>query len=123
EGEACGGEVVVGEVEAHAGAGGDAEDFVEVMGRAAGEERAGEMVKGSGAAEVVDGMVEVARGFGGAGGVGTAERKVVEADVKKPASLLGDEQGLGSPADDFRGLALTEEEIAVSRALAGGKDR
>ena len=38
EGAAGHGEVVVGEMEPHAGAGGDAEDFVEVVGRAASEE-------------------------------------------------------------------------------------
>ena len=41
-GEIALGKVVVGEVEAHAGAGGDAEDLVEVSGRAAGEEGVGE---------------------------------------------------------------------------------
>ena len=38
EGKAGGGKVVVGEVEAHARAGGYAKDFVEVVWRAAGEE-------------------------------------------------------------------------------------
>jgi uncharacterized membrane protein YeaQ/YmgE (transglycosylase-associated protein family) len=38
------GEVVVGEVKAHTGSGGDAVDFVEVVVGAAGEESAGEMM-------------------------------------------------------------------------------
>ena len=50
EGEAGGGEVVVGEVESHAGARGDAEDFVEVLGRAAGEEGERQIVDCPGAA-------------------------------------------------------------------------
>jgi hypothetical protein len=45
EGEAGGGEVVVGEVEPHAGASGDAEDFFEVVGRAAGEEAEGKIAE------------------------------------------------------------------------------
>src|SRR5271157_1475867 len=110
-GEVAAGEVVVREVEAHAGAGGDAEGFFEIVGRAACEEAEGKVVESSRAAEEVDGLVEVVRGFGGAGGVGTAERKVVEADVKEPPLLPV--QGLGSPAEDFRILALIEEQVAV----------
>jgi hypothetical protein len=46
-------------VEAHAGAGGDAEDFFEVMRGAAGEEREGEIVSLSRTAQVVDGLIKV----------------------------------------------------------------
>src|ERR1017187_9264146 len=109
--EIAAGEVVVGQVEPHAGAGGDAEGFFEVVRRAAGEEGAGEIVELSSTANEVDGLVEVVSGFGGAGGVGAAERKVVEADVEEPSPLPV--QGLGSPAEDFRSLALPEEQVAI----------
>ena len=116
EGEAGGGEVVVGEVKPQAGARRDAEDFVEIVGRAPGEEGEWKAVKVACASEEVDGVVEVVDGFGGAGGVGTAKRKVVEADGDETKLLLGDDQGLRAPAQDFRGLALTEEKIAVQIA-------
>lgn len=63
-GEVALGEVVIGEIEAHAGAGGDAEGFVKVVGRAAGEEGSGKVVECSCAAEEVDGLVEVVHGLG-----------------------------------------------------------
>jgi hypothetical protein len=67
EGEAGGGEVVVGEVESHAGTGGDAEDFGEVLGRATGEEGERKIVELARAAEEVDGLVEMVSGFGRVG--------------------------------------------------------
>jgi len=45
ESEAGGGEVVVGEVEPHTGAGRDAEDFVDVTGLTAGEEAPDEEIE------------------------------------------------------------------------------
>ena len=86
-------EAVIGEKEAHAGAGGDAEDFVEVAGGGAGEEGAGEVVELSCAAEEIDSLVEMMSGFGRAGGVG------VGANVEESALLPL--QGLGGSAKDF----------------------
>ena len=63
-GEIADGEMVVGEVELHAGAGGDAKDFVEIAGRAAGEEGARKVVECPRTAEEVDGLFEVMSGFG-----------------------------------------------------------
>jgi len=113
EGAAGHGEVVVGEEEPHAGAGGDAEDFFEVVGHASGEETARKFVELSRLAEEVDGLVEVVSRFGRAGGMGAAERKVVEADVEETSISLGPFQSLGGPAEDFCSLGLTEKEIAI----------
>src|ERR1039457_5387187 len=66
------GEVVVGEVESHAGARGDGVDFFEVVRGAAGEEGTGEVVELAGAANVIDGLIEVRDGLGGAGCVSSA---------------------------------------------------
>jgi hypothetical protein len=84
------GEVVVGEVQPHAGAGGDAENFIEVRVGAAGEEGPSKKFDGARAAEEVDGLVEVMSGFRRAGAMGAAEREMVEADVQRPELLLGD---------------------------------
>jgi hypothetical protein len=88
-GEVALGEVVVGEVEAHPGAGGDAEGFFEVVGRAAGEESERKVVEVCGVAEEVDGLVEVVSGFGSTGGVCAAERQVVEANVEENSLPFG----------------------------------
>jgi len=115
-GEVALGEVVVREEELHAGASGDAEDFFEIVGSAASEEGEGKAVQLSCAAEEFDGLVEVMNRFGGPGRVRAAERKVVEADVQEPAALLSDDERLGSPTQDFGGLVLAEEQVAVSIA-------
>src|ERR1041385_706199 len=62
-------------------------------------------------------------GFGGAGGVGAAERKMVEADRKEAHILFGPCEGLGNSADDFGGLALGEEEVAVAMPRKRVEDR
>jgi hypothetical protein len=72
KGESGGGEVVVGEVETHAGSGGDAEDFVEILKRAAGEQGERQVLELPRPAEEVDGLVEVVGGFVGVWGVGSA---------------------------------------------------
>ena len=113
------GEMVIGEVETHAGAGGDAEDIVEVAGRAAGEEGAGKVVDLARAAEEIDSLVEMMSGFGGAGGVAAAERKMIEADGEEAPVLLPPSEGLRSPAEDLHGLALPEEQIAIAIAPEG----
>ena len=82
-GEAGGDEVVVGEVEPHPGAGTDAEDFVEVVGRAAREEAEGKVVECPRPAEEVDRFVEVLNRFGATGRVSAAEQKVIKADVEE----------------------------------------
>src|ERR1051326_5318761 len=107
------GEVVVGEVESHAGARGDGVDLFEVVRSAAGEEGVGEELKRAGAAEVVDRLVEVRGGFGGAAGVGAAEGEVIEANAEQSELPLDPFQSLGGAAEDLRRLALGEQEIAV----------
>ena len=102
------GEVVVGEVESHAGAGGDLEDFLEVVGGSSGEEGAREKVEWAGAADVFYSLVEVGDGFGGAGWVGSAKGEMVEADIEEPAVVLGYPQVLGGATEDFSRLALGE---------------
>jgi hypothetical protein len=116
-GEVALGEVIVGEKELHAGAAGDAQDFLEIVVRAASEEGAWKVVKCSRPVEEFDGLVEMMNRFGAAQGVRAAERKVVEADVKKPAVPLGDDERFGSPAQDFGSLTLVEEQVAISIAL------
>src|SRR5579863_2455589 len=91
-GEVAFGEMVVGEVKAHAGAGGDFEDFLEVVGSAAGEMGEGKDVERPGAPEEVNGLVEVVSGFGGVVGVGATEGDVVEANVEGHTTLLCDAQ-------------------------------
>src|SRR5262245_22645632 len=91
---ACGDEVIVGEVKAHAGAGGDAKGFVEIVGSAAGEEGERELLEVSAPAEVLDGLVEVVNGLPRVNGVGAAEREVVEADGAKPEVSFSNGQGL-----------------------------
>jgi hypothetical protein len=80
EGVARGDEVVVDDAQPDAGATSDAEGFVEVARGGPRKEGAGKKVELCRTAEEIDGLVEVASGFGGAGWVGTAERKVIEAD-------------------------------------------
>ena len=48
---------------------------------------------------------------------------MVETDVEKNSAPLSPFEGLGGPADSFRGLALTEEEIAVPVAPDREEDR
>ena len=72
------------------------------------------------AAEKVDGLVEVVSGLGGAGGVGAAKRKVVEPDVEERIALI---EGLGSPPEDFCGLAFAEEKFAALIASVRVEDR
>ena len=90
-------QVVVGEVEAHAGTGGDFVHFVEVVLGAAGEEAEREEFELSGAAEAVDGGGEVDR-VAGAG-----EGEVVEGDVEEPVVPIRDHQGLGGTAAELAG--------------------
>ena len=72
EGEAGGSNVIVGEVKPHAGARRDSEDFVEVAERAAGKESEGQVVKLTGAAKEIDGLVKVVSRLSGATGLRSA---------------------------------------------------
>ena len=59
-----GDQMVVGEMEPHAGARGDAKDFFEIAGRAAGEHGAGKVVEVPSASEGIDGLMEMISCFG-----------------------------------------------------------
>jgi hypothetical protein len=72
EGEAGGCQVVVRDEEPHARAGGNSEDFVEVVRRAAGEEGKGKIVDAGGATKIVDSQIEVRSSLIRTGGVGAA---------------------------------------------------
>ena len=115
-GEIAFGEVVVGEEEAHAGTGGDAEHFFEIVVGAAGEKGEGQIEELPCPSEEFDGLVEVTNRFGGAGWMGPAERKVIEADGKEQSVLFSPLHGLGGPTQDLRALAATEEDVAVEIA-------
>lgn len=106
------GEVVVGEMELHAAAGGEGVDFVEVGLGTSSEKGFGEMVEPAGSAKVVHGLVEVGAVSGGA-----AEREVIEADIERPEVLDRPPERSRRAAVDFRSLALGQQEVAVSVAL------
>src|SRR5580692_4299698 len=72
-GEIAASQVIVGQVEAHTGAGSDAEDFNEILGRTTGEERERKLVKEPPVAEELDCLLQMISGIARAGGVGAAQ--------------------------------------------------
>ena len=65
----------------------------------------------------IDGLIEVLSRLVGAGRMGAALRKVVEADREEIPVPRDPIEGLGSPADNIRSLAFSEEQFAVPIAI------
>ncbi len=129
-------EVGVGFVEAEAATGGEVEGLVEVVAGAgevagvrveggAGEEAEGNAFLDTGAAEAVDGLVEMGGGGGDVGGgvtlgseeVGAAEGEMVEGDAEEPEVGLGPLQRLRGAFPHVGVPAQLEQEVAVLEAL------
>ena len=76
------GEMVVGEEEAHAGAAGDLEDFVEIVLSAACKEGKRQEVETARSSQVINALPQVEGGFRRACGVSAPKRDVVEAHIR-----------------------------------------